>query len=58
MSKREQRVIHAFLNCIFAGEFTADYAIILLEDAARYGWVSETAKAYFYGQIGQEETEE
>lgn len=55
MTKREQRVITAFINCIKRGEYTVDYAIILIEDNARYGWLSESAKEYFYSQIEEEE---
>lgn len=55
MTKREQRVITAFLNCIKRGEYTVDYAIILIEDNARYGWLSEAAKEHFYSQIEEEE---
>lgn len=55
MTKREKRVITAFLNCIAHGEYTVDYAITLIEDNARYGWLSETAKDYFYEQIEPEE---
>lgn len=51
MTKREQRVINAFLNCIAHGEYTEDYAIILIEDNQRYGWLSETAKEYFYEEL-------
>lgn len=51
MTKREQRVINAFLNCIAHGEYTEDYAIILIEDNQRYGWLSETAKDYFYDEL-------
>lgn len=51
MTKREQRVINAFLNCIAHGEYTEDYAIILIEDNQRYGWLSETAKDYFYEEL-------
>ena len=51
MSKREQRVISAFIACVRNGEFTLDYAIILIEDSQRYGWVSETAKNAFYEAI-------
>ncbi len=58
MSKRERRVVNAFLDCIRTGEFTREYAIILIEDNARYGWMSEAAKEYFYSQIDPEETEE
>ena len=54
MTKRETRVINAFLNCIDHGEFTVDYAITLIEDDARYGWMSEAAKDYFYAQIEED----
>ena len=48
LTKRELRVINAFLNCIIRGEYTEDYAITLIEDNARYGWLSDAAKDYFY----------
>ena len=57
MTKREKRVINAFLNCIAHGEYTVDYAITLIEDNQRYGWLSDTAKDYFYEQIEPEEEE-
>lgn len=55
LTKREQRVIRAFLNCIRAGEYTEDYAITLIEDNARYGWLSDAAKEYLT-QMGQRAT--
>ncbi len=58
MTKREKRVITAFINCIAHREYTVDYAITLIEDNARYGWLSETAKDYFYEQIEPEEEPE
>lgn len=58
MTRRETRVINAFLNCIAHGEFTVDYAITLIEDNQRYGWLSETAKDYFYEEIEKTEAEE
>ena len=58
MTKRETRVINAFLNCIAHGEYSVDYAITLIEDDRRYGWLSETAKEYFYDHLPEEETEE
>lgn len=66
MSKREKRVINAFLNCIEHGEYTVDYAITLIEDNQKYGWLSLTAKDYFYEELDrlypeekqEEETEE
>lgn len=51
MTKREQRVISAFLNCIKHGEYTEDYAITLIEDNQRYGWLSDAAKDYFYEEL-------
>ena len=51
MTKRENRVITAFLNCIRHGEYTEDYAITLIEDSQRYGWLSEAAKDYFYEEL-------
>ena len=56
MTKREKRVISAFINCVHHGEYTLDYAITLIEDSARYGWLSDTAKDAFYSEF--EETEE
>lgn len=61
MTKREQRVINAFLNCVKHGEYTADYAITLIEDNQRYGWLSDNAKDYFYEELDKmfpEEEEE
>ena len=51
LTKREQRVIRAFLNCIEHGEYTEDYAITLIEDNQRYGWMSEQAKDVFYEEL-------
>ena len=55
MSKREQRVIQAFLNCIRHGDYSEDYAITLIEDNQRYGWLSESAKDAFYSALAPEE---
>lgn len=51
MTKREQRVINAFLNCIRHGEYSEDYAITLIEDNQRYGWLSDAAKEHFYTEL-------
>ena len=51
MSKREQRVINAFITCVRSGEFTLAYAITLIEDSQKYGWLSDTAKDYFYEAV-------
>lgn len=53
MTRREQRVVDAFINCIKHGEYTVDYAITLIEDNARYGWMSDTAKEEFYRRIDE-----
>ncbi len=55
MSKRERRVIQAFINCVKSGEYTLDYAIVLIEDNERYGWLSEEAKEVFYAEFDVEE---
>lgn len=57
MTKREKRVITAFINCVKSGEYTLDYAILLLEDNQRYGWLSEAAKEYFYDAFPEEDEE-
>lgn len=48
MSKREIRVINAFINCVKNGEYTFDYACLLIEDNTKYGYLSEEAKETFY----------
>ena len=48
MTRRESRVINAFINCVRRREYTLEYAITLIEDNQRYGWLSEEAKEYFY----------
>lgn len=58
MTKREERVINAFLNCIRHGEYSADYAITLIEDQRRYGWLTDAAKDYFYDHLPEEEAEQ
>lgn len=55
MSKREMRVINAFINCVRMGEYTFDYAVVLLEDNIRYGWLSDEAKEAFYIAFETEE---
>lgn len=55
MTKREQRVISAFVNCVKSGEFTADYACVLIEDNQRYGWLSDAAKESFYAALEEGE---
>lgn len=54
MTKREIRVVNAFVNCVKSGEFSVEYAIVLIEDSARYGWLSSDAKEAFYNAIEPE----
>ena len=62
MKKRETRVIDAFVNCIKHGEFSVDYADVLIADQSKYGWLSEAALDYYEEQTEQfresEEVEE
>jgi len=51
MTSRETRTIKAFENCIMQGTYTADYAITLIEDDKRYGWLSVEAKDEFYAWL-------
>ena len=55
MSKREMRVINAFINCVRMGEYTLDYAVVLIEDNMRYGWLSDEAKEVFYNAFDNKE---
>ena len=57
MTKRERRVINAFINCVKSGEYTFDYACILIEDTQRYGWLSDAAKEVFYAEFEPDEEE-
>ena len=58
MSKREQRVINAFINCVRHGEYSFDYACILIEDTQKYGWLSDAAKEAFYAAFEDEPEDE
>ena len=58
MTKREKRVINAFITCVKTGEFTEEYAILLIEDTQRYGWLSDAAKEVFYNALDDVESEE
>lgn len=55
MNRRESRVIRAFINCVRSGEYTFDYAVILIEDETKYGWLSDEAKEVFYAEFENEE---
>lgn len=53
MTKREKRIIDAFVNCIRHGEFSIDYADVLVSDQSKYGWLSEAALDYYEEQTEQ-----
>ena len=37
-----------------SGEYSLDYAIILIEDSSKYGWLSDQAKEAFYEAVDPE----
>ncbi len=57
MTKREQRVIHAFINCVKSGQYSFDYAVTLIENNEKYGYLTGEAKEIFYAEFeGVDET--
>lgn len=56
MNKREERVIRAFINCVKNGQFNFDYAVTLIENNEKYGYLTDEAKEVFYKEF--EESEE
>ena len=54
MSKKEKRVIKAFINCVKNGEFSYDYAVTLIEDTDKYGYLTDKAKESFYAEFESE----
>lgn len=55
MSKRENRVINAFINCVKRGEYTFEYACLLIEDTQKYGYLTDEAKEVFYAEFENDE---
>ena len=55
MSKRELRVIKAFINCVKSGQYTFDYAVTLIENIEKYGYLTDEAKEVFYTEFEVEE---
>lgn len=53
MNKREKRVVDAFVNCIKRGEFSIDYADVLIADQSKYGWLSNAALDYYEERTAQ-----
>lgn len=58
MTKRMKRVIEAFVNCIKHGEFSVDYADVLISDQSKYGWLNEAALDYYEELTEEFRTEE
>lgn len=57
MTNREKRVINAFKACIESGEFSPEYATILIENNTKYGWITDAAKDEFYEWLDAWEAE-
>ena len=57
MLKRENRVINAFINCVKRGEYTFEYACLLIEDTQRYGYLTDEAKEVFYAEFEVDEAD-
>lgn len=55
---RARRVIQAFINCVKSGQYTLDYAIVLIEDNQKYGYLTQEDKDVFYAEFGLLEEEE
>lgn len=51
MTKREKRVINAFVNCVKSGQYTFDYAVTLIENTEKYGYLTDEAKEIFYAEF-------
>lgn len=56
MSKREERVIRAFINCVKNGQYSFDYAVTLIENNEKYGYLTDAAKEAFYAEFEKGET--
>lgn len=49
---RSERVINAFINCVKTGQYSLDYAIVLIEDNQKYGYLTQEDKDVFYAEFG------
>lgn len=45
---RAERVINAFINCVNTGQYSLDYATVLIEDNSKYGYLTDEDKQVFY----------
>lgn len=55
---RSERVINAFINCVKTGQYPIDYAITLIEDNQKYGYLTQEDKDVFYAEFGLLEEQE
>ena len=55
MTKREKRVVKSFINCVKEGEFSFDYAVTLIENSEKFGYLSPEAKEIFYAEFEKSE---
>lgn len=51
MKKRAERIINAFIKCVIDGEFSFSYAVTLIEDDSKYGFLSDEDKEAFYNAV-------
>lgn len=58
LPRRMKRLIDAFVNCIKHGEFSIDYADVLISDQSKYGWLNDAALDYYEEQTEQFREEE
>lgn len=54
-SKRAERVVKAFINCVKMGEYTPHYACLLIEDNQKYGYLRQSDKDIFYNSFDTKE---
>ena len=57
-SIRAKRVINAFIGCVKQGVYTFDYAVTLIENTEKYGYLTGSDKECFYSEFEAEESEE
>lgn len=55
MSKRAERIINAFIKCVSEGSFTFSYAVTLIEDQSKYGFLTDEEKEVFYSSLSVSE---
>lgn len=55
MNKRAERIISAFIKCVAEGMFSFSYAVTLIEDQSKYGYLSDEDKEVFYNAAGEVE---